>query len=215
MYNSVSEIKMVKKILIIILPVLFVFLGTFTVAQATPIFYEEFNQDIFLDAGDEVIYKFNLTGINSSCTLCPSTDETEYNPDLWTPTDALLSFDLFSFDKANEKIKIEVKLKGDGWVKLFRETLSFDEDDGIVSFGFNLSDYDLFDEIRDGKLVASVSAPDLLIFNNDFNVGKASLQVSATPIPEPPTLTLYFVGIGIIGILITVKKLSVRIVEKS
>src|SRR3990167_5219355 len=190
-----------KKIILFILLSLFVSFGTYTNAHATPIFYEEFNQDIFLNSGDEVIYKFNLTGINSSCTLCPSTDETEYNPDLWTPTDALLSFDLFSFDKSNEKIKIEVKLKGDGLVKLFREILSFDEEDGIVSFDFNLSDYDLFDEIRDGKLVASISAPDVISFTNDFNVGNASLQVSATPIPEPATLILYITGVLGIAIL--------------
>ena len=190
-----------KKIILFILLSLFVSFGTYTNAHATPIFYEEFNQDIFLNSGDEVIYKFNLTGINSSCTLCPSTDETEYNPDLWTPTDALLSFDLFSFDKSNEKIKIEVKLKGDGWVKLFREILSFDEEDGIVSFDFNLSDYDLFDEIRDGKLVASISAPDVISFTNDFNVGNASLQVSANPIPEPATLILYITGVLGIAIL--------------
>ena len=193
--------RMIKKIMIMILPAVIVFFGTYTNANAIPIFYEEYNQDIFLNSGDEVIYKFNLTSINSSCTLCPSTDETEFNPDLWTPVDTLLSFDLFSFDKSNEKIKIEVKLKGDGWVKLFRETLSFDEEDGIVSFDFNLSDYDLFDEIRDGKLAASISAPDVLSFNNDFNVGNASLQVSANPIPEPATLILYITGVLGIAIL--------------
>ena len=190
-----------KKIILLILLSLFVFFGTYTNANAIPIFYEEYNQDIFLNSGDEVIYKFNLTSINPSCTLCPSTDETEYNPDLWTPTDALLSFDLFSFDKSNEKMKIEVKLKGDGWVKLFREILSFDEEDGIVSFDFNLSEYGLFDEIRDGKLAASISAPDVLSFTNDFNVGNASLQVSANPIPEPATLILYITGVLGIAIL--------------